>query len=215
MKTYEAKELASMSLKTLADIGAGLGLKFTKNHNRSARAKKILAAQAEKTATTKPVRSSAPGETHTASVEPILHEQNPDFERLCETPSIGGDTAESAEAQRGGVRVGAGRPAGMTEEVAAYNNLPQQPNPAIRQLFELAFNTWADRANCPEVALSKEQAHEISLPWTQAAHLAGVTDKIPPWLMVALACIWSTYNMVIVKAKLAREAQKPEEKIAA
>jgi len=198
-----------MSLKSLAEVGGKLGLTFSKNHNRKTRAEKILAAYNEVDTSSRIPDSSSP-----LSAEPtLLHEQKPAFEKLCSGPSpqlAGSDPAEAdAQPKRGGVRAGAGRPEGMTDELAAYNRLPQQPHPAIREMFELLFRTWAARVKCDEVALTKDQAFELALPWTQAAHLAGVTDRIPAWLMVALACVWSTANMVTAKASIARAAVEP------
>ncbi len=107
---------------------------------------------------------------------------------------------------RGGERDGAGRPLGMTDELAFYKRLPQQPHPAIRDFLRLAFHTWAAKSKCPAVELTEDEAFDLALPWTQAAHVAGVMDKLPAWLMVTLTCIWTTANMVGVKARVAREA---------
>lgn len=214
MTRYSAKDLRSMTLKSLAEVGAGLkpALTFTKHHNRATRARTILAAYSEAD-----VRSSDnPASSRKASADQPthLHEQKPAFEDLCqadrdqshESIPVDGVTEEN----RGGVRAGQGRPEGMTNELAFYNSLPQQPHPAIRDMIEVLFKTWAARAKCDEVALTPDQAIDLAIPWTQMAHLTGLTDIIPAWLMVGMACIWSTANMVTAKASIARAAVEPE-----
>ncbi len=216
---YSPKDLSSMTLKSLAEVGAKLKppLKFTKHHSRASRARSILAAYSE--AETRSLdRSQIPRNDSAATAAPTtLHEQKPAFEKLCETacpdpasPKSTNTVDGQAQKTPGGVRAGAGRPEGMSSEIAAYNSLPQQPHPAIREMIELLFKTWSARVKCDEVALTKDQAFDLALPWTQAAHLLGVTDRIPAGLMVAVACIWSSVNMVTAKASIARAAVKPE-----
>lgn len=207
---YSAKDLRGMTLKSLAEVGAGLkpALTFTKHHNRATRARTILAAYSE--ADTRSIDTSKSTRKESGDQPTDLHEQKPAFEHLCENSAhsevIGDDTQEN----RGGVRAGQGRPEGMTNELAFYNSLPQQPHPAIRDAIEVLFKTWAARANCDEVALTPDQAIDLAIPWTQMAHLTGLTDIIPAWLMVAMACIWSTANMVTAKASIASAAVEPE-----
>jgi len=197
---YSAKDLRSMTLKALEETGRQLGLDFTKNHNRAERAKRILAKYAEQDLATPPLGHTS-GEL---SPSPVQGSPKPAFEAL-----IDGEAADVEDSPpRGGARPGAGRPEGMTEEIAQYNRLSKQPHPAVKQALEMIFETWAVRTKCREIALTKEEAFDIALPWTNALELMGVTRHIPPWLMVVLSCIWTTANLIKCKAALAREAAK-------
>jgi hypothetical protein len=212
MIRYTPKELRSMSLKALDEAGRDLGLEFTKNHNRAERSRRILAAYAE--ADLQVVQHEDPVVSSLSSPPAGQGEPKPEFERLISE----GDVPEEADAEgappgRGGVRPGAGRPLGMTDQLSAYARLPQQSHPAIRQGLCAVFQSWAVSVKCPEVALTPEEAEDLALPWTQAADLMGLTQKIPPWLMVALSCVWSTANIIKCKAALSRaaaEARKAE-----
>ncbi len=205
MQRYAPKELRDMTLKGLEEIGSGLGLSFTKNHNRAKRARMILDRYAEQD-----LEQTSPHDppSHTVAA---LGEPKPEFERLlrdgdsCTTPSPDFGRPES---QRGGVRPGAGRPEGMTAEICAYNRLSAQPHPAIKDLIEKLFDKWAATARCPEIRLTKEEAVALALPWTHAYELSPIGGHIPPWLSVAFMCVWSTWSIVDRKAALAREAAR-------
>jgi len=208
-KRYTPKQLSSMRLKSLEGVGGELGLKFNSHHKIADRARRILQVYADRdiaSASEASAESSESIENSRASSGPV--DRKPEFERLCrhaiDQPADDVPSAESS--QHGGDRPGSGRPPGMTDELSLYNRLPQQPHPTIQHLLELAFDAWAAKTECPEIALSKDQAIALALPWTQAAYLAGVLDYIPAWAMVVIECTWVTYSMVSVKAEIAREA---------
>ncbi|OHB67772.1 MAG: hypothetical protein A2V70_19145 [Planctomycetes bacterium RBG_13_63_9] len=188
-----------MTLRELDSHGREMGLDFTKHHNRAERGRRILAAYADgelrtdTSVTSSPLDTAAPGE------------RKLDFEALLTHASESADR-DTTSPQWGGVRPGSGRPEGLTNEMAAYNRLSSQPHPAIKLAIESIFDAWAARAQCPSVALTKEEAFDLALPWTHAAELTGLANRIPPWLTVVLACVWSTALIVKAKAKLAREA---------
>lgn len=218
-KRYTPKELSRMSLKSLEQVGKPLELTFTKNHTKAERVRRILSAYssqdvaAQATAGEGEASQGPPlsEQTSPPSGQPTTHERKPRFEALCEDNNaeyFSGANSAAAAADRGGAREGAGRPVGMTNELSVYNRLPQMPHPAIQHFLEAAFKTWATRCHCPEVALTKEQAFELALPYTQAAYLAGIVDYIPAWAMVGIELVWTTWNMVSVKAALARDAVK-------
>jgi hypothetical protein len=203
MTKYSAKELKGMSLAVLSEVGEDLGLTFGKNHSKAERAKRILAAYADLSLSAGSVPDSPPShaDPHTPQGSP-----KPDFERLIDGPPDEHDADATPSGSRGGARPGAGRPEGMTAEIAAYNQLSKQPHPAIRMGIERAFELWADRVKCPEVKLSKEEAVALALPWTQAYELSPLHGRLPPSLMVVLSCVWSTAMIVSGKARMAREA---------
>jgi len=204
-KRYTSKELRGMSLKSLEQVGKSLGLQFSKNHTKAERTKRILAAYLSEDSLAEEKEEAS--QRNPPSGQPDnLHEPNPEFERLCQVdtaPSVDGDVKMDG---RGGAREEAGRPEGMTNELARYNRLPQSPHPAIQHCLELLFEAWATRARCPEVALTKDQAFALALPYTQAAYLAGVLDYIPIWAIVAIELVWNTWSMINAKASLARDA---------
>lgn len=206
---YSFEELKTRKLDVLEKIGKNMGLRFNKNHTRAIRAEKIVAAYNELDAS---VADSQPPKVQPAeTATPSLHERKQSFEDLCEQPgeqTPGGSVSsvEDARENRGGGRVGAGRPPGMTNQMALYNSLPDQSHPAIRDFVLVAFKMWSVRSRCPRVQLSQSQAVELALPWTHAAHLMGVREVIPAWLMVALSCVWTTAEMVSAKSTIAREA---------
>jgi hypothetical protein len=195
--TYTAEQLASMKARELVSVGREFGLKFTKNHNAAERRKRILTAQAERA-----LSSISDDRTQLPSGAPLLVPPKPEFEKLVG----GGDTADVDDVGRGGAREGAGRPPGMTDAKARMNNLPQQPNPAIEDALELLFAAWARGVKCPEVCLTKDEARELALPWTQLLSYFGADQKIPPWIMLGITCAWTTANTFALKARLARQA---------
>jgi hypothetical protein len=202
---YTGKQLKGMTLTDLAGIGEDLGLAFTKNHTKQERARRILSAYADQDLHADP-DSPPSSPPHTDRQGPGV--PKPDFERLIDTGSLDGDGVDTPTPQRGGARPGAGRPEGMTAEIAAYNQLSRQPHPFVKQAIEKVFDAWAVRADCPEIRLSKDEAVALALPYTHALELSGLGNRIPPWAMVGLSCIWSTAMIVDCKAALARQARQ-------
>jgi hypothetical protein len=202
IKRYTAKDLKGYRLNDLDQIGDQIGLTFTKNHTKAERAKRILQRYAEMDLATDsgpespPFTPAGPGAS------------KPEFERLIDSQPGEEEGADTDAPQRGGSRPGAGRPEGMTDEIAAYNRLSKQPHPFVKQAIEKIFDAWAARVDCPQIRLSKEEAVALALPWTHALELSGLGNRIPPWLMVVLSCIWSTAMIVDGKAAIARQAKK-------
>lgn len=191
---YAARELQRMTLAQLQEHGGELGLAFNKNHSRRERIKRIIAAYTEGDIDVPPSSHTTTGDQTPGPLP------QPEFERLIDAPAD-----LPLEHQRGGERPGAGRPPGMTEEIATYNRLSQQPHPAIKMGVEKVFELWSRRTKCPAVRLSKEEAVALALPWTHAYELSPLHDKIPPWLMVVLSCLWTTAVIFDSKAAVARE----------
>lgn len=189
-----------MTLKALEKIGTDLGLSFTKNHSREKRARMILDAYNE-------LDLSAPADSPPSTDPLALGEPKPAFEQLIDGPS---DAAaqEDTGPQRGGARPGAGRPEGMTDELAAYGRLSPLPHPAIKAFLERFFDAWSRRVNCPEIKLNKEEAVALALAWTHAYDLTPFKGRLPPWLMVLIECAWTTYAIGGKRLDLAAEAAK-------
>ncbi|HER19484.1 MAG TPA: hypothetical protein ENO14_00380 [Chromatiales bacterium] len=206
VKRHTVEELKAMSRRELTAHAKHFGLKFNKNHNCEERAKRILAAYADEDLRMRPDAGS-PSSAATPAATP--GGPRPRFEALIDGVSSSDadqETPNATPGQRGGARPGAGRPEGVTEEVAAYNRLSKQPNPMVKMAVEKLFEKWSQRAQCPEVRLTKEEAFALALPWTHAIELSPLRGSIPPWIMVALTCTWTTFAIADSKAGLAREA---------
>jgi hypothetical protein len=94
----------------------------------------------------------------------------------------------------------------MTDEKSRLAHLSQQPHPAIHAGLCAVFDAWAASAQCPQIALSKEEAFDLALPWTQTLEYCGIAQRIPPWLALGCMTLWSTWNVFKCKARLARDA---------
>lgn len=101
--------------------------------------------------------------------------------------------AEASEPKienRGGVRAGAGRPAGLTAEKAAVKNLPKYPSIPIKQGCQSLFDLWATAAKIEQLALTDEEADLLSLPLTQLQeyYFPGILPEIAgSWIMLIFA----------------------------
>jgi hypothetical protein len=199
MTRYTPKELRAMTLKSLDQVGRELGLDFTKNHNRAERAKRILAAYADS--------DVAGPDTVLPHTPAALGEARPEFERLIQSDA-GTVDADTETPQRGGARPGAGRPAGMTDDLSRLSHLSPQPHPVVKSLLSGMFQSWSVAAKCPEIALTEAEAIELALPWSQTLEYIGVTDRIPPWLHLGVMTLWTSINVVKRKAAVAREAAR-------
>jgi len=100
--------------------------------------------------------------------------------------------AEPPKERRGGVRAGAGRPIGLTDEKAKVKNLPQYPSAPIKQGLQALFDLWATAAKIEELALKETEADLWSLPITQLAEYY-YPNMIPEiagtWIMMIFATV--------------------------
>jgi len=207
-RRYSLTELQRMSHKELAAVGKALGVKVTKNVNKTEARKRIMAAYAksdvdlaEKGLTDPDTGKISASNGGFAGESAESMPRNPEFERL-----VAGDEPDPVE-HRGGAREGAGRPAGMTDSKARLANRPQQPHPAILAGVTWLFEAWAAAAKCKEIALTKDEAVDLALPYTQLAHYYHLTDRLPESLELWIVAIWNTYNVAKVKLTIIREVQ--------
>ena len=204
MSSYDLPTLETMSLDELADAGKTLGLRFSKNVNKAMRRAKILLRQTEQAAAP---TTEQPHLDVSSKRPPLSDASLPSFDRLTEPDEADAPRPDN----RGGEREGAGRPEGMTDEKAAMNRLSQQPHPFFQFGLERLFKTWAQSVHCAEIALTKDEAFDLALVWTQVGDYYGVPDKIPPWLQLGIMAIWTTANIIASKAALARESRAVQE----
>jgi hypothetical protein len=102
---------------------------------------------------------------------------------------------------RGGARPGAGRPAGVTDDFAMVNRLPDKPNETIIPILQMLFDLWAASQNTPELALSKDEAKGVALPITQLLEFYW-PGKVPEIIWVWLCLLGSVYGIVIPRVKI-------------
>ena len=201
-KRYSPAELADMTMRQMETHAKAekLNIKFHKSKTKAAVAKEILAAYG--------ARDIDAAKAGVAEQRPV----NPEFENLV-TPGSVLDENENLPANeptmqvdnRGGARPGAGRPLGMTAERARMTHLSDCPHPAVLGLLEILFEGWAVKVGCPAVALTKEEAFDLALPWTNVLEYAGVAQRIPVWAELAITCTWNTVNILKTKAGIARQ----------
>ena len=122
---------------------------------------------------------------------------NPGFEQLVKAPELKKDN-------RGGLRPGAGRPQGVTDDLAAVNRLPEKANEALCAVIEMPFDLWSDLNKMPELALTKDEARKIGLPVTQLMEFY-FPGKIPVIAWVWMSLLGSTANILKPRLKLLRQ----------
>jgi hypothetical protein len=109
---------------------------------------------------------------------------NPEFEQAVKVVD------KPKKEKPGGVREGAGRPKGLTDEKAKVKNLPQLSSTPIRQGCQSLFDFWASAAHIEQLALSDDEAEKLSLPITQLQefYFPGILPEIAgTWIMLIFA----------------------------
>lgn len=99
---------------------------------------------------------------------------------------------------RGGVREGAGRPLGLTDEKAKVKNLPQYPSTPIKHSLEGLFALWALAIKIEEVELTEEESFSWSLSLTQ------LQEFYYPGMVPEIAEAWASFvfgSIFIVKKR--------------
>ena len=205
----KAVELSAMTMRQLAAVihDEGFDIVLNKSKNKARVAKEIMAAYASREI------DAAKAATTNRQTEPS-RPVNP----ALENPGDSGQTESSLQTSqdldgpktenRGGARPGAGRPKGMTADKARMTHLSECPHPAVLGLLNGLFESWAVATGCPEIALSKDEAFDLALPWTNVLEYWGVTDYIPVWIELAITCTWNTWNVLQAKSRIAKEYAK-------
>ncbi len=205
---YTADELLGMTAARLQQYAFAVGMKkpFNKNQNRQRRAEMILKHFAKEDVTIKAGATGKPADG--------LAPENPAFEQKCSTvevqldgdgPHATTDATPQAPDGRGGARPGAGRPSGMTAERARLTHVTDTPHRIYVALFRTLFKLWADTVGCDKVELTEQEAIDLALPWSQIGEYLGWNDYIPEWADIVICGIWTTWNTVALKARIARE----------
>ena len=150
-----------------------------------------MAKSVKKTAGKKPAAAvPAAVEGPQKKVEPI----NPEFEKNLEAANAGpvpGEQGGDKVERRGGARPGAGRPAGLSDELSRINKLPDVPNKAISNALQMPFELWSIATKVKELALSDDEADDLALPITQllAYYWPDAYDHIAWIYLCLMGCV--------------------------
>ena len=109
---------------------------------------------------------------------------------------------------RGGSREGSGRIPGISNEQSKIDNLPTQPNRAIKATIKTAFDFWAKFIGCPAMKLDKEELEELAIDWTQVFELYGL--KIPEGIAIPGKAALSTASTISSRVAM-KEMHKAKE----
>ena len=204
----KAAELSGLSMKQLQAVirAERFDIVVNKSKTKAAVAKEILAAYVSRdvdaaTAAAKTENAKEP----TRPVNPALENPAPAVSGQGGSDDLPANQETEPIENRGGAREGAGRPKGMTADRARMAQLSECPHPVVLAAIELLFDAWASGVGCPDVALTKDEARDLALPWTNALEYMGLAQKIPVWAELFITCSWSTINTFKMKAKIARD----------
>ena len=128
------EQLQKNSRPVLVKMAKKLHIKVSMNWNKATLAKKILERQKLSEL------EDSPSQPEPESDKP---QRKPDFETLAtESPEIAPDSLQLDEQGPGGVREGAGRTPGLTDEKARVQRIlkNQVPDPAVQFVIECVFN---------------------------------------------------------------------------
>lgn len=206
-KRYSLQELRAMKHYELVKVGKPLGVKITKNVNKTEAIKRIMSAYTRATVDNDFVREHVSELERQEAAGELSTHPFPDSEAF-EALASDADTDDvMGDEQRGGARPGAGRPKGMTEKKARMNRLPEQPHEMIMLALSGAFELWASKCGVAEVVLTKAEAVELALPLTRLGEYYGVTKWLPEELMLWVAPVWAAHNILKVKRQIIKEAK--------
>ena len=145
-------------------------------------------------------------------------EPKPEFEQALKqvASDVPAEAISDAEKKdgRGGARPGAGRPMGVTDDLALVNRLPQKPNLTLIPVLRIPFEIWAQGQGVPGLALKKDEAEELALPVTQLLEFY-FPGRIPEIAWVWLMLLGSIYNVVEPRMKLLAELRKQKASVTA
>ncbi len=143
----------------------------------------------------------------TSLTQPTPASAKPEFaaklDSLSQQPAAadaGGDKPDG----RGGARPGAGRPKGVTDDLALVNRLPDVANKTLIPIIQIPFELWSISTKQPKLALTKEEGEELALPVTQLLEFY-FPGKIPEIAFVWLCLLGSTYNVMKPRLTLLAE----------
>jgi len=196
------EQLRKNSKPVLVKMAKKLHIKVSMNWNKATLAKKILEKQKLSELDETPVQPEP---------EPGKPERKPDFEDLAtQGPQIAPESLQLDKEGPGGVRVGAGRTAGLTDEKARVQRIlkNQVPDPVVQFAVDCAFNLSGE----PKKAV-EPTTEMIAVPITNLMHYYFPNLNLSPLLQVWFDLGIGVKNLVVsrVQAMKVKAAEKQPE----
>ena len=198
------EKLKKKSLPVLRQMAKKLHIKVAVGWNRTTLAKKILEKQKLDELEDSPVQPEP---------ESGKPQRKSDFETLAtEGPQIAPDKPIEDEQGPGGVRDGAGRPPGLSDEKARVQRIlkNQVPEPAVQFVVECIFNLSGEPKKAVEPSTDM-----IAVPVTNLIAYYFPNVKLSPLLHVWFDLGIGVKNLVVsrvqaMKVKAAAQQESPE-----
>jgi len=188
------KELMKLPPRELRKLAEGIGVKVAKrDRTRKQLVAKILKHEATQTAKNILDKKTTPIEADESQNLP----EQPGFVELCSDqvePQNQGVTDSEPIDGRGGVRPGAGRPSGMTDEKARVRRIldNQVPDPNIVFVVKAVFGLWSKKSGIKEIALTQDEAEVLAVPTSNLMDYYVPSFELSPalqiWFGLAVAC---------------------------
>lgn len=197
------EQLLKNSKPVLVKMAKRLRIQVRVGWNKTTLAKKILEKQKLDELEDSPVQPGPdPGES----------KRKPDFETLAtEGPAQAPDSPQLDTEGPGGVREGAGRPPGLTDEKARVQKIlkNQVPDPVVEFAVECAFNLSGE----PKKKSVEPTTEMIAVPVTNLMHYYFPNLNLSPLLQVWFDLGIGVKNLVVsrVQAMKVKAAEKQPE----
>lgn len=198
------EQLRKNSKPVLVKMAKTLHIKVANSWSKTTLAKKILEKQKLSELDELPVQPEP---------ESDKSKRKPVFESLAsEGPEIVPDTPQLDEQGPGGVREGAGRTPGLTDEKARVQRIVrnQVPDPTIKFAFECLFDGWESAVKVKGIRLSKDEADTIAVPTTNLKEYYFPNLDFSPALQMWIGLAIGVKAVVQSRIALIRESRKAE-----
>ena len=205
-------ELRRRSRTDLRKIAKKSGIKIAMNWSRIKLATKILEKRKLDELEDSPVQPGPKSEPESGTSQ-----RKPDFETLAtEGPEIAPVTPQDEKPGLGGVREGAGRTPGLTDEKARIQRVlgNEVPDPTIKFAFECLFDGWESAVGVKGIALSKDEVTLIAVPTTNLKEYyfpgLNISPALELWIGLAIG-VKAVVQSRIVLIRETREAELKKE----
>jgi len=204
MRIKDLDKLRKNPKPVLVKMAKGLGIKVSVGWNRTQLATTII-----ETRKLKELEEPEPQEKPESPSEPGDSGRRPDFETLAsEAPEIAPDLLQDEEPGAGGVRIGAGRPSGLTDEKVRVRRILQNkvPDPMVQFVVECIFGLAGE----PKKAV-EPTPETIAVPATNLINYYFPSLNISPVLSVWFDFLMGSKNLVVSNlTKRKAEAEKAQ-----
>jgi hypothetical protein len=195
-------KLKKRSLTDLRKIAKKSGIKVAKNWGRTKLATKILEKQKLDELKDSPVQPGPESEPESGTSQ-----RKPDFEDLAtEGPEIAPDSLQDEKPGPGGVREGAGRTPGLTDEKARVQRIlkNQVPDPAVQFVVECIFGLSGEPKKAVEPTTDM-----IAVPATNLISYYFPNLNLSPLLQVWFDLGIGVKNLVVSRVQAMKVKAQP------